>query len=95
MSDSLKHKWWEFHKENPHVYDLVEQFTFDVINRGYNNYSILCLSVSAGILTLKLNVSVSLSLVIIIALITHVTSCTCIQNMTDSFALKKRGHKCL
>ena len=40
MSDSLKYKWWEFHKNNPHVYDLVEQFTFDVINRGYNNYSI-------------------------------------------------------
>lgn len=40
MSDSLKHKWWEFHKENPHVYDLVERFTLDVINKGYNNYSI-------------------------------------------------------
>lgn len=36
----LKYKWWEYHKENPHVYDLVEKFTFDVIKRGYDRYSI-------------------------------------------------------
>ena len=39
MAGSLKRKWWEFHKENPHVYDLVERFTFDVIKRGFDNYS--------------------------------------------------------
>lgn len=39
MSD-LKYKWWEYHKENPHVYELVEKFTFDVIQRGYDRYSI-------------------------------------------------------
>lgn len=36
----LKYKWWEYHKENPHVYELVEKFTFDVIKRGYDRYSI-------------------------------------------------------
>ena len=40
MINSLKFKWWEYHKQNPHVYDLVEQFTFDIIKRGYKNYSI-------------------------------------------------------
>ena len=39
-SVSIRHKWWQFHKDNPHVYDLVERFTFDVIKRGYDNYSI-------------------------------------------------------
>lgn len=39
MSDGLKRKWWEFHNENPHVYELFEEFTFDVIERGYSNYS--------------------------------------------------------
>ena len=40
MSDKLKYKWWEYHKQNPQVYDLVERFTFDIIRRGYENYSI-------------------------------------------------------
>ena len=40
MSESLKYKWWEYNKQNPQVYDLVEQFTFDIIRRGYENYSI-------------------------------------------------------
>lgn len=39
MTDSLKHKWWEFHKENPHVYDLFQNFTLDVIARGHKHYS--------------------------------------------------------
>ena len=39
MSDSLKHKWWEFHKQNPHVYDLFQSFTLDVIARGHKHYS--------------------------------------------------------
>ena len=37
---SLKRKWWEFHKQNPEVYELVERFTFDVIRREFENYSI-------------------------------------------------------
>ena len=40
MTDTLKRKWWEYHKQNPHVYALVERFTFDVINRRFKNYSI-------------------------------------------------------
>jgi hypothetical protein len=28
-----------FHKENPHVWQLFERFTFDVIGQGYENYS--------------------------------------------------------
>ncbi len=39
MSKSLKEKWWEFHKENPHVYELFEKFTFQAIDVGFNNYS--------------------------------------------------------
>jgi len=37
---TLKRKWWEFHTQNPYVYDLVERFTFEVINRGFMHYSI-------------------------------------------------------
>ena len=40
MSERLKRAWWEYHKENPKVYELVEQYTFQVIGRGYSNYSI-------------------------------------------------------
>lgn len=37
---NLKYKWWDFHKKNPQVYELVEHFTFEVIKRGFKNYSI-------------------------------------------------------
>ena len=41
MSDeSLKRKWWEWHKENPHVWQLFERFTYEAINAGYNHYSV-------------------------------------------------------
>ncbi len=40
MSDRLKKQFWEFHKKNPQVYRLLEKFTFDVIKRGFKNYSI-------------------------------------------------------
>ncbi len=40
MSERLKRAWWEYHKESPEVYELVEQYTFQVIGRGYRNYSI-------------------------------------------------------
>ena len=39
-SNSLKRKWWSFHKENLEIYKLVERFTFAIINRGFKNYSI-------------------------------------------------------
>lgn len=39
MSDKIKHKWWDFHKRNPHIYDLFCRFTWDVINAGHTHYS--------------------------------------------------------
>lgn len=38
MSD-LKQKWWEWHKENPHVYELFKHFTMIAIKRGHRNLS--------------------------------------------------------
>lgn len=38
MCDDLKKQWWEYHKKNPHVYDLFEQYTFMVIKRGFQHY---------------------------------------------------------
>jgi hypothetical protein len=32
-------KWRSFHKENPAVYDLFKQFTFQVIRAGFSSYS--------------------------------------------------------
>ena len=39
MKKSLKQIWWEYHKRNPHIYDLFVRFTFDVIRRGHKHYS--------------------------------------------------------
>jgi len=36
---NLKQKWWEWHKQNPHVFGLFEEFTFRAINRGHNRLS--------------------------------------------------------
>ena len=35
----LKQRWWHWHNENPHVYDLFEQFTFEAINKGHKKLS--------------------------------------------------------
>lgn len=35
----LKQKWWEWHKKNPHVYELFEKFTFIAINKGHKRLS--------------------------------------------------------
>ena len=37
--ESLKEKWWVWHKENPHVYELFERFTMDAIRRGHKRLS--------------------------------------------------------
>ena len=29
-----KEKWWSFHNDNPHVYDLFQQYTHEAINSG-------------------------------------------------------------
>tara|TARA_R100001244_G_scaffold54818_1_gene47180 strand:- start:967 stop:1332 length:366 start_codon:yes stop_codon:yes gene_type:complete len=38
--DQIKAKFAEFHSEHPDVYQWVTQFTFELIDRGYENYSI-------------------------------------------------------
>ena len=49
MTESLKRKWWEYHKQNPHVYSLVERFTFDGLDVGLiTTPSTQCSSVSDG-----------------------------------------------
>lgn len=40
MSDKLKRAWWEWHKQNPHVYKLFEKYTYDAINAGFEHYSV-------------------------------------------------------
>jgi len=39
MSQTLKRKWWEYHKNNPQVYALFCSFTWQLIERGHKNYS--------------------------------------------------------
>jgi hypothetical protein len=36
---SLKHEWWEWHKANPHVYELFKRFTWQAINSGHKHLS--------------------------------------------------------
>ena len=40
MEQDLKHKWWNWHKKNPHVWELFVQYTFQAINAGRKNYSV-------------------------------------------------------
>ena len=37
--EARKRKWWEWHKENPMVYEMFERFTFDAIRSGRQHYS--------------------------------------------------------
>jgi len=37
---SLKDQWQAYHEENPQIYQLIEQFAQQVIDRGYKEYSI-------------------------------------------------------
>jgi hypothetical protein len=36
---TVKQKWWAWHKENPHVYELFKRFTHEAISRGHRNLS--------------------------------------------------------
>lgn len=38
-SKTDKETWWEWHKENPHVYELFERFSLQAINSGRKNFS--------------------------------------------------------
>lgn len=40
MEKDLKRKWWDWHKKNPHVWELFVVYTFQVINTGRKNYSV-------------------------------------------------------
>ena len=37
--ESMKEKWWKFHKENPHVYEMFERFALELIRRGVKHTS--------------------------------------------------------
>lgn len=36
-------KWWNFHEENPAVWDLFQAFTFEAINAGHKHYSAMAI----------------------------------------------------
>ena len=36
---SIKRKWWCYHKRNPEVYELFKRYTFQLIRAGHNHYS--------------------------------------------------------
>jgi len=38
-SKTDKETWWEWHKENPHVYELFERFSLQAIGSGRKNFS--------------------------------------------------------
>jgi len=40
MEKDLKRQWWDWHKKNPHVWELFVVYTFQVINAGRKNYSV-------------------------------------------------------
>jgi len=39
MSKTQKQQWWEWHKENPHVYEMFERFALEAYNTGRENFS--------------------------------------------------------
>jgi len=34
-----KSEWWQWHKDNPHVWELFEKYTFEAISSGLTSYS--------------------------------------------------------
>lgn len=39
-TDEMRRQVTEFHKQHPEVWDMFVQFTFEMIQRGYKNYSV-------------------------------------------------------
>jgi hypothetical protein len=37
LFDQEEAKFREFHRDNPHVYEMWERFTFEAINKGYQH----------------------------------------------------------
>jgi hypothetical protein len=38
-TEELKTAWWNFHKSNPRVYELFRGYAFQLIKKGFSNYS--------------------------------------------------------
>ena len=38
--EEMRLQTWEFHKKHPEVWSLFVRFTFEIINRGFQNYSV-------------------------------------------------------
>lgn len=36
---NVKQKWWGWHKENPHFYEMFERFALALISNGHSNSS--------------------------------------------------------
>lgn len=34
-----KERWWEWHRKNPHVYQMFERFAFEAIRKGHEHLS--------------------------------------------------------
>ena len=43
MTDKNKQLWWDWHKKNPHVYQLFERFTWQCIAAGRTHYSAMAI----------------------------------------------------
>ena len=39
-TEKLKVAWWNWHRANPHVWDLFVKYTFQVIATGRDHYSV-------------------------------------------------------
>lgn len=42
--DEATRKFREYHAENPHIYDLIEEYAFKAIDAGFEHYSIVCIA---------------------------------------------------
>jgi len=40
VKTTLESQWELFHEKNPHVYELIKKFTYEVIKAGRKSYSI-------------------------------------------------------
>jgi len=40
MNNNLQEKFDKFHADNPYVWELFKRFTFEAINKGYDNFSV-------------------------------------------------------
>jgi len=40
---SHKQAWWEWHKKNPHVYELFKKYTHQAISAGHKHYGAMAI----------------------------------------------------